>query len=129
MQAAPYHDGIRLLSDGGAFVVDLHHIERDVHLGDNTFVVRIAMPDTQDLEAPGWGIPDAELDLVAWMPETSADDALSPPATAELGNGIYEVSRVHFDRHGVWQLDLHIRVGNSMDEMVSYVFLLDEAVS
>lgn len=120
VEATPYEDGIRKLTDRGAFHVELWSASGRPALGPNIFYVDVAMPDPSDPEALGRGIPEARLNVTAFMP--NADGATEATIVHYVGDGRYQVEGLEFDEPGVWSLDVDIEVGQSMDEQVSFTF-------
>lgn len=123
VEADRYVDGTTVETDLGAFDVTLSSESGDASLGENAFVLRVAFPDPTDPEAEGKGVPNARIELDAWMP--NADHAMYvEPSVTYLGDGEYLVAPVLLDQSGVWSLDFDIAVGETIDETASFVFSL-----
>ncbi len=119
----PYENGERLLTDSGAFQVELWSAHGQARVGSNDFVLHVAMPNPNDPADLGWGIPDAHVRVDAYMPY--ADREMPTEAqVAYLGDGQYVLSGVHLDREGTWVLDVGISVGQSIDDHVEFALEL-----
>lgn len=123
VEPTPFEDGARTLSDEGAFHVELWSSTGRPRVGRNDFDVVIAMPDPNDPGALGRGIPNARVEVNAFMPNVG-HDLRHPPRAMYLGEGHYLVSGVEFDHSGVWTLDVDIRVGSTIDDHASFTFEL-----
>jgi hypothetical protein len=121
VEADPYVDGTTVSTHRGAFDVTLTSDSGDLVLGENHLVVRVAFPDPNDPNAEGKGVPGAEIELDAWMPNEDHTTRIEPSVTY-LGDGEYLVAPVLLDRAGVWALDFDIRVGASIDETAAFAF-------
>lgn len=121
LDAGEYIDGERKLTEDGAFTVVLSNEDGMATVGENTFYLRVAMPDPNDPEAEGKGIPGATVELDAYMP----NDRLSMevvPAISYVGDGEYMIEGVVLEQAGIWQLDFNIAVGQTVTETVSFAF-------
>lgn len=119
IEAPAYVDGAIRLTDEGAFAVELWNKDGAAVVGANTFVLRVCMADTDQ------GIPGAEIDFSASMPDAEVAGAESPTVTY-LGDGQYQVSDLVLEREGTWEFDVAIAVGDSLDESVTFAFQLAE---
>lgn len=120
---APYQDGERLLTETGAFHVELWNASGETQVGANDFVLHVAMPNPNAPTELGWGIPDAHVHVDAYMPY--ADHEMPTDAqVAYLGDGQYILSGVNLDREGTWVLDVEIAVGQSIDDHVEFALEL-----
>lgn len=119
-----FQDGMTCDSDAGAFRVTLWSDSGELDPGQNNLVVRIAMPDPNDPEARGTGIPNAEIDLDAWMP-TDDESMPSEPTVEYLGDGQYRLENVVLPDEGVWNFDFEVVVGANMFETISLAFAVD----
>jgi hypothetical protein len=63
-------DGMALDSDNGAFRVVLSSEDGKLGTGRNDLIVRVGFHDPSDPEAEGRGIPNADVIVDAWMPNT-----------------------------------------------------------
>ena len=118
-------DGMAVDSDNGAFRVVLSSEDGKLGTGRNDLIVRVGFHDPSNPEAEGRGIPNAEVIVDAWMPDTE----LSMQSEIEvdyLGDGAYAVENVVLDRSGVWNFDIVIRVGDGMHETVSLAFEVED---
>jgi hypothetical protein len=116
-----FRDGMALDSDRGAFRVILWSDSGELEVGRNDLVMRIGFHDPNDPEAPGLGIPRAQVDLDAWMP--NADETMpSEPEVTYLGDGQYRIENVVLPEDGVWNFDFEIAVGEHMYETLSLGF-------
>lgn len=112
-------------SDDGAFRVTLWSDSGDLVVGRNDLIVRIGFHDPNDASAPGMGIPNARIDVDAWMP--AADTAMqSEPIVTYLGDGQYSVENVVLGEDGVWNIDFDMAVGEHMRETLSLAFEIAE---
>jgi hypothetical protein len=117
-------DGMGCDSDDGAFRVMLWSESGDLEVGRNDLVLRLGFHDPNDATAPGTGIPDARIDLDAWMP--GADEAMaSEPVVTYLGDGEYRIENVVLGEDGVWNFDFEVQVGRHMHETVSLAFEIE----
>ena len=124
VEADPYVDGTTQTTDRGAFNVTLWSESGEVQIGQNEMWIRVAMPDPVDPTDEGKGIPSAEIDLDAWMP--NAEYAMSSaPLVRYVADGEYVIDGVSFDHPGVWELDFSIAVGETIREDVSFVFVVE----
>jgi hypothetical protein len=116
-----FHDGMACDSDQGAFRVVLWSDTGDLEVGRNDLVFRIGFHDPNDPQAPGKGIPDARVDLDAWMP--NANQAMATePSVHYMGDGQYRIEDVVLTDEGVWNFDFEVAVGENMYETVSLAF-------
>ncbi|MFV8756231.1 FixH family protein [Nannocystaceae bacterium ST9] len=114
-------DGMDCDSDDGAFRVTLWSDSGDIQVGRNDLVMRLGFHDPNDASAPGKGIPNARIDVDAWMP--GADQAMaSEPVVTYLGDGEYRIENVVLGEDGVWNFDFAVAVGEHMRESVSLAF-------
>jgi hypothetical protein len=119
IEAPAYQDGTIVLSDEGAFAVELWNEDGEATVGDNTFVLRVCMSDTDQ------GIPGAHLDFEAFMPDESV--ALeSEPTISYLGDGQYQFANVVLTEAGTWQFDVDIASDGGVEESVHIAFQLAE---
>jgi hypothetical protein len=119
--ADEYVDGEQKLTDDGAFEVVLYNEDGAVQVGENTFYLRVAMPNPGNPRAQSKGIPHAKIALDAYMP----NDALSMDVVPEityLGDGEYMIEGVVLEEAGTWQFDFEIAVGMTIRESVSFAF-------
>jgi hypothetical protein len=117
-------DGMGLDSDDGAFRVTLWSDSGDIEVGRNDLVIRLGFHDPNDATAPGTGIPNARIDVDAWMPDV--DEAMSSePVVTYLGDGEYRIENVVLGEDGVWNFDFAVAVGENMRETVSLAFAVD----
>jgi hypothetical protein len=124
-EVTEFVDGMAVDSDNGAFRVVLSSEDGKLGTGRNDLIVRVGFHDPADPEAEGRGIPNAEVIVDAWMPDTE----LSMQSDIEvnyLGDGAYAVENVVLERDGVWNFDIEIRVGDGMHETVSLAFEVDD---
>lgn len=108
-------------SDQGAFRVLLWNDMGDLVVGPNTLMMRIGFHDPIDPESPGKGIPNADVDLDAWMP-TANESMPTEPVVTYLGDGEYLIENVVLTEDGVWNFDFELTVGENMHESVSLAF-------
>ncbi|GEM_PF-1686398 len=121
IEAERFYNGIATDSEGGGFRVVLS--ARDTLItGKNGLIVHVGFHDPADLEAPGKGIPEAEVELDAHMPYSAAYAHAGAPVY--LGEGDYLFQDLTFAESGVWSLDLAIAVGESMDESAHFSFIV-----
>ena len=119
-----FEDGMICDSDQGAFRVTLWSDSGDIEVGRNDLVVRIGMFDPNDPESGGTGIPNANIDLDAWMP--TADQSMNTePVIEYLGDGQYRVENVVLTDEGVWNFDFSVAIGQNMSESISLAFSVD----
>lgn len=123
IEPTPFEDGARTLTEEGAFHVELWSVEGAPRVGPNTFEVIIAMPDPTDPRALGRGIPNARVQVDAFMPNAGRALEHAPRATY-MGEGHYLVSGMDFDHSGVWTVEVDIRVGATIDDHASFTFEL-----
>jgi hypothetical protein len=117
-------DGMGRDSDDGAFRVMLWSESGDLEVGRNDLVLRLGFHDPSDATAPGTGIPNARIDVDAWMPD--ADEAMaSEPIVTYLGDGEYRIENVVLGEDGVWNFDFEVAVGQHMHERVSLAFTVE----
>ena len=122
VEVQTFHDGIAEDTEGGAFRVTLH--ARDgLELGDNELIVHVGFHESSDSSDPGRGIPGADLRLDAWMPY--ADGASETLVGTHVGEGRYQIEGLVLDRPGIWQLDFAVAVGETLDERVSFAFVIE----
>ncbi len=108
---------------GDAFRVVLTSRDGALEVGENALLVRVGFHDPEDPLAPGVGIPEARVQLSAWMPlDEGSSEAVS---LHYAGDGQYLLDPVELDRPGIWQLDLEVDVGATMRENVSFTFLVE----
>ena len=119
IEAPAYQDGTVVLTDQGAFAVELWNEDGEASVGDNTFVLRVCMADTDQ------GIPNADIDFAAFMPD--ADVSFDGEASITyLGDGQYERANVELAEAGTWQFDIDIASGSGVEESVHIAFELAE---
>lgn len=123
VEAQPFESGVRQLTDQGAFNVALHSAGGTPRPGHNDFILEIAMPDPNDPQALGRGIPDARVNVTAVMPAAQGV-ASEAEFVRFMGNGRYLVSDLNLPHSGVWEVDVDIEVGSTMDEQVTFAFEL-----
>ncbi len=117
-------DGMGLDSDDGAFRVTLWSDSGDIQIGRNDLVIRLGFHDPNDESAPGMGIPNARIDVDAWMP--GANQAMqSDPVVTYIGDGEYRIENLVLGEDGVWNFDFEVAVGEHMRESVSLAFSVD----
>jgi hypothetical protein len=114
-------------TEGGAFRVTLTTRE-GLAVGENGLIVQVGFHDPNEPTGPGMGIPDAEVALEAWMPYDDGFVA-DPPTPTYLGEGRYLFEDLELDRPGVWQFDLDVAVGETLDEHVGFSFQISEPTS
>jgi hypothetical protein len=119
VEAQTFAEGVAKTTTDGAFRVVLT-TDNGLAVGDNTLYVRLGFHDAFNPEAPGRGIPAAEVWVDAWMPY--ANGAVEGRGT-HVGDGVYAVE-LELAEPGVWQLDLGFAVGNSIDDAVSFAFIV-----
>jgi hypothetical protein len=124
VDSAPYVDGARKFTDHRAFAVELYNEDGAPAVGENTFYLRVEFPDPTDPEARGRGIPNATVELDAYMPNDDLSMDVVPSVTY-LGDGEYAIEGVVLEQTGVWQLDFDIAVGKTVRESVSFAFVVD----
>jgi hypothetical protein len=112
------------LSELGAFQVTLWNELGDVDVGMNTFWIRVAMPNPADPMDEGQGIPNADIDLHAWMPNAATDMGAEPTVTY-VSDGVYRIDDLHIAHAGVWQFDLDLEVGATIDDQVTFAFSVE----
>jgi len=120
-----WENGMMVDSDAGAFRVTLSSADGMLGMGRNDLIVRVGFHDFNDPTDEGRGIPGAELEVEAWMPEADAS-MQSVIEIGYLGDGAYSVDNVVLTEEGVWNLDIEISVGDGMHESVSLAFDIDE---
>lgn len=120
--AETFEDGVTKDTDGGAFRIMLESRE-GLALGPNTLVVHVGFHDPMDPEGPGIGVPGADISLDAHMPAGAA--GLDGLDATYLGEGRYLIEDLDLSEAGVWQLDLAIAVGETIDESVAFAFEID----
>jgi hypothetical protein len=109
------------MTDLGAFEVTLGDADGETGVGMNDFSVKVAMPNpTGDAQ----GIPNATIVVDAHMPNDGHDMTVEP-TVHYVGNGEYVLDGVLLDQPGVWQVDLYIQVGETIDEAVSFTFAVE----
>jgi hypothetical protein len=118
-------DGMAVNSDSGAFRVVLSSEDGRLGTGRNDLIVRVGFHDPSNPDAEGRGIPNAEVLVDAWMPDTELS-MQSEIEVTYLGDGAYAVENVVLDRSGVWNVDIEISVGDGMHERVSLAFEVDD---
>ena len=121
LDPAPFADGVARDTEGGAFRVALHGDA--LRVGANSLVVRVGFHDSADPLDPGRGIPEATIEVDAWMPEDGG--TATATTRAHLGDGRYALPELNLDRPGVWRFDLRVRVGESLDEFAAFAFEVD----
>ena len=119
-----FNDGMSCDSDAGAFRVTLWSDTGDLEVGQNNLVVRIGMHNPNNPEDQGTGIPNADIDLDAWMPAANSSMA-NEPLVEYLGDGQYRLENVVLPEQGVWNFDFEVVVGENMYETVSLAFAID----
>lgn len=124
-EVSEFVDGMAVDSDSGAFRVVLSSEDGRLGTGRNDLIVRVGFHDPSDPEAEGRGIPDAEVLVDAWMPDTELA-MQSEVEVSYMGDGAYAVENVLLDRSGVWNFDIVISVGDGMHETVSLAFEVDD---
>lgn len=124
-ELSQFVDGMALDSDSGAFRLVLSSEDGRLGTGRNDLLVRVGFHDPHDPEAEGRGIPNAELLVDAWMPDTEVA-MHSAIEISYMGDGAYAVENVVLDRAGVWNFDIVIRVGDGMHETVSLAFEVED---
>jgi len=123
LDAQPFVDGVAKDTQGDAFRVVLTSRDGALEVGENALLVRVGFHDPEDPLAPGVGIPEARVQLSAWMPlDEGSSEAVS---LHYAGDGQYLLDPVELDRPGIWQLDLEVDVGATMRENVSFTFLVE----
>jgi hypothetical protein len=118
-------DGMAVDSDDGAFRVVLSSEDGALGTGRNDLTVRVGFHDPSNPDDDGRGIPNADLLVDAWMPDTEVAMASEVEVTY-LGDGVYSVENVVLDRVGVWNFDIDIQVGDGMHETVSLAFDVED---
>ncbi|MCA9685348.1 MAG: hypothetical protein KC457_24425 [Myxococcales bacterium] len=122
-EAQPFVDGVAKDTEGGAFRVTL--TSRDgLAVGDNGLIVRVGFHDPNDPLAPGRGIPEAEVQLDGWT--SLGEFATSVGDPVYLGDGEYFFEDLELAEGGVWNFDISIAVGATMDESVSFAFVIPD---
>lgn len=121
--AEAFEDGMAKDTDGGAFRVVL--TSRDgMTAGENALIVHVGFHDPNDPEAPGRGIPNADVQLDAHMANGAAYYTGGEPTY--LGEGDYLFEDLTLTEGGVWNFDFAIAVGETMDESVSFAVVIPE---
>lgn len=120
-----FNDGMICDSDQGAFRVTLWSDSGEIEVGRNDLVVHVGMYDPMNAEGPGRGIPNANIDLDAWMP--TGDTAMgTEPRIEALGDGQYRIENVVLSEQGVWNFDFALTVGDNMHESLSLAFSIED---
>lgn len=123
-EVTDFVDGMAIDSDDGAFRVVLSSEAGDLGTGRNDLRVRVGFHEPRSPEDQGRGVPNADIVVDAWMPESDVA-LLSDVEVSYLGDGTYAVDNVILDEAGVWNFDIEIRVGEGMFETVSLAFEVD----
>ena len=104
-----------------AFRVVLNSDTDALIVGQNDLTFRLGMHDPTDAEAPGFGIPNARIDLDVWQP--NGDGTMSvEPDIFYIGEGEYRIENVVVPESGVWQFDFTVEVGETMMDSVELAF-------
>ena len=122
-EARAYVDGQEQLTDDGEFTITLMHEDGEPAWGMNSFLIRVAMPDPNDPEAEGKGVPNLDVDLAAWMSDEDHEMDVVPTVTYE-GDGFYRVDGVLLDSAGSWTLDFQVSIG-AIVESARFSFALE----
>ena len=123
VDAEGFVEGARQTTSGGGLVVTLWSDDGTVEPGMNGFVLHVAMRDPDDLDGAGFGVPGAELDVHAYMPNDGVHMS-STPTVRYLGSGEYAVDGLFLEKSGVWVLEFELRLGETFDELIEYPFEL-----
>lgn len=119
-----FEDGMGCDSDQGAFRVMLWSDTGDLQVGRNDLILRIGFHDPVHADAPGQGIPNARVDIDAWMPSANESMATEPVVTY-VGDGQYRIENVVLTDDGVWNFDFEVAIGDGMRESISLAFDVD----
>ncbi len=92
-----------------------------LEVGQNDLTFRVGMHDPHNPEAPGFGIPNAKIDLDVWMPNTDLTMTVEPEIFY-IGDGEYRIENVIVPESGVWQFDFSIMAGETMNDSVELAF-------
>lgn len=122
LDAAAFVDGVARDTEGGAFRVTLDSRDDALAVGDNFLIAHVGFHRPDDPLDPGLGIPGARVRVEAWMPLDEGELVIE---AIELGEGRYAIDPLLLERAGTWQLDLHIAVGQTMRENVSFAFVVE----
>jgi hypothetical protein len=125
VDAEPFESGVTKDTEGGAFRVILTSHE-GLERGRNSLIARVGFHDAHDPDDPGVGIPGADLQLDAYMPES--EGSISGLRGSYLGDGRYEITGLELEEAGIWRFEFSIAVGATIDESVAFVFFVPEAM-
>ena len=105
------------------FAVVLSLVVFNVREGpDNTFYLRVAMPEQDGSE--GRGISQVVVSMDAHTLDGSITMGTQPVVTYE-GDGTYRLDNVVLDAAGPWSLDFGLYLGG-IEERVSFSFIVEE---
>lgn len=121
---ANFEDGMGCDSDQGAFRVMLWSDTGDIQVGRNDLVLRLGFHDPLHADAPGQGIPNAQVNIDAWMP-TANESMQTEPVITYIGDGQYRIENMVLTDDGVWNIDFDVAIGESMRESISLAFEID----
>ena len=118
-----FQDGMACDSDQGAFRVVMWSDDGELEVGRNDLVIRLGFHDPSDMDDPGQGVPNARVDLDAWMP-TANETMATEPVVTDLGDGQYRIENVVLPEAGVWNFDFDVAIGENMRETISLAFAI-----
>lgn len=122
--ADSYQDGTAKTTERGAFDVTLWTEAGEMVVGENTVYVRVSFPDMDGAVGEGPGIPNADINVDAWM--HNENRAMGSEISIDfVGDGQYRIDGVRLDHAGAWQFDFNIAVGETVQEDVSFAFIVE----
>lgn len=122
-EAQAFVEGVAKDTEGGAFRVTLTS-RGGLAVGDNGLIVRVGFHDPNDPLDPGRGIPKAEVQLDGWT--NAGEFAITTAEPTYLGDGQYLFEDLRLPEGGVWNFDISIAVGATLDESVSFAFVIPD---
>lgn len=118
---AELSEGAEAMTTQGAFKVSVWTEDGAAHAGENTFYVRVAMPEPGNPLADGRGIPNARVSVDAFGDASDDAEFVSANRITEQADGVYMVEGVMLSE-GDWELDVAIEVGETVDDDVTFYF-------
>lgn len=121
--AETFENGVANDTDGGAFRVVLRSRE-GLDVGDNSLIARVGFHDAHDPDDPGRGIPNADVQLDAYL--NGGQSFVGDLKGTYIGDGCYEISGIDLEQAGIWRFEFSIAFGATIDESVAFVFSIPE---
>lgn len=121
VESHEWADGVVNVTDGGSYELALWHETGKPVVGDNGFVLDIALTDEKyaDVEISG-----AQIWVDCYMPEAQHPMPVSPVVEPQAG-GTYALRNLNFDRPGLWQIEVDLAWESFEPESTSFVFLVE----